>query len=71
MPAGRKARASLRKGGKGLTMRVLPVKATDAMVAAVAGARSPAQVALPSGRSLLVVARRSGAGPYTLGLSGS
>ena len=71
VPAGRKARAFLRKGGAGLTMRVLPVKATDATVAAVRRARPAAQVALPSGRSLLVVARRAGAGPYTLALAGA
>jgi hypothetical protein len=31
----------------------------------------PSEVALPPGRSLVVVARRQGAGPYTLSLSGS
>ena len=36
-----------------------------------ASARAAAQIALPAGRSLLVVARSQGAGPYTLALSGA
>jgi hypothetical protein len=70
VPAGAKARAVLRTGAAGLTMRVLPVTATDAMLAAVPRARPVAQVALPAGRWLLVVARGQGGGPYTLALSG-
>ena len=71
VPAGTTARAVLRTGAAGLTMRRLPVRATDTMLDAVPGAKPTAQVGLPAGRSLLVVARRQGAGPYTLALSGS
>lgn len=71
VPAGTTARAVLRTGAAGLTLRRLPVKATDAMLAAVPGATPTPQVALPGGRSLLVVARSQGAGPYTLALSGT
>ena len=71
VPAGTTARAVLRTGAAGLTMRRLPVKATDAMLDAVPGARPLAQVTLPAGRSLLVVGRNQGARPYTLALSGS
>jgi hypothetical protein len=67
---GHGARAVLRRGGSGLTMRVLPFDAGDAAIAAVAGARSRGgSVAVPAGRHLLVVARSAGAGPYTLKLS--
>jgi hypothetical protein len=62
---GKGARAVLRRGGRGLTLRVLPFHAGDA-----AGARTRgASVAVPPGRHLLVVARSAGAGPYTLKLS--
>jgi hypothetical protein len=72
VPAGTSARAVLRSGGSGLTLGVLPVKATDVQLKAVARTRTRAsQVALPAGRSLLVVARAHGAGPYTLALSGA
>jgi Subtilase family len=72
VPAGASGRALLRDGAAGVTMRVLPVTATDAQLTAVARARpGAAQVALPPGRSLLVVARGAGAGPYTLALSGA
>jgi hypothetical protein len=67
---GKGARAVLRRGARGLTLRVLPFHAGDAAIAAVAGARSRgASVAVPPGRHLLVVARSAGAGPYTLKLS--
>jgi len=69
VPAGVKARAVLRRGGPGLTMRVLPLRTTDAALAAVARARpAGSQMALPPGRHLLVVARAKGAGAYTLAL---
>jgi hypothetical protein len=49
------------------------VKATDALLAGVARARTQAteQIALPAGRSLLVVTRNQGHGPYTLALPGT
>jgi Subtilase family len=72
VPAGAKVTAVLRKGGRGLAIRDLPVSASDAALAAVARQSTRAnQVALPAGRSLLVVARAQGAGAYTLVLSGS
>jgi hypothetical protein len=45
---------------------------TDALLNGVARERTQAaeQVALPTGRSLLVVTRNQGQGPYTLALSG-
>jgi subtilisin family serine protease len=72
VPAGTKARAVLRKGGAGLTLRSLPVKATDVLLARAARTRTrpAAQIALPGGRSLLVVTRGQGQGPYTLAFSG-
>jgi hypothetical protein len=69
VPAGKRGRAVLRRGGRGLTMRVLPFHASDAAIAAVASGPSRAQVALPPGRHLLVVARSQGAGAYTLALA--
>lgn len=72
IPAGAKVRAVLRRGGRGLTMRVLPLHTTDAVLSAVARTRSHgAQMALPAGRHLLVVGRSTGAGPYTLALARS
>ncbi|MDX6627763.1 MAG: serine protease [Gaiellales bacterium] len=72
MPAGKRGRAVIRRGGRGLTMRVLPIHTTDPKLTAVAGMRSHvSQVALHGGRSLLVVARSQGAGAYTLALSGA
>jgi hypothetical protein len=70
VPAGTQARARLRRGAQGVTMRVLPFRASDAAITAVAG-ESPrgAQVVLSPGRHLLVVARSQGAGPYTLTLT--
>jgi hypothetical protein len=69
VPAGVKARAVLRSGAAGVTMRVLPTRTTDASLAAVAlGRPGGSQVALPAGRHLLVVARAKGAGAYTLAL---
>jgi Subtilase family len=70
VPAGKKAHAQLRRGAKGLTMRVLPFRASDAEITAVA-AKGPrgSRIALPPGRHLLVVARAQGADPYTLALS--
>lgn len=68
-PRGKRTRAVLRKGGSGLALRVLPIGANDATVRAVAGSRpGAAQVVLPAGRSLVVVARAQGAGPYRLAL---
>jgi subtilisin family serine protease len=68
VPAGTKA--VLRRGGRGLTLRVLSVSATDKALNAVARKRSRAlQISLPPGRHLLVVARSRGAGPYTLALT--
>jgi hypothetical protein len=71
VPAGTSAQAELSAGGRGLTMRALSVKTTDAKLQAVAGMRGSSPIALPAGRSLLVVARSQGAGPYTLVLSGA
>jgi hypothetical protein len=72
IPAGAKVRAILRRGGRGLTMRLLPLHTTDAALGKVARERSHgAQMALPAGRHLLVVARSGGAGPYTLALARS
>jgi subtilisin family serine protease len=71
VPAGAKAHAILRKGARGLTLRALSVRTTDAVLGAVPQARGrSSQVALPAGRSLVVVTRAQGAGPYTLALSG-
>ncbi len=69
VPAGAHVRAILRKGGRGLAMRVVPVKAGSA--APRARTQQTGQIALPAGRSLLVVTRSRGAGPYTLALSGT
>jgi subtilisin family serine protease len=72
IPAGAKVRAVLRRGGRGLTMRVLPLHTTDAALGAVVRSRSHgAQMALSPGRHLLVVARSTGAGAYTLALARS
>jgi Subtilase family len=73
VPAGTKARAVLRKGGAGVTLRSLSVKASDALLTGVARERTrpTAQIALPTGRSLLVVTRNRGQGTYTLALSGT
>jgi hypothetical protein len=72
VPASTRAQAVLRGGASGLTLAVLPVTAGDRRLQAAAGARTSAShVALPAGRSLLVVARAQGAGPYTLALSGA
>ena len=72
VPAGTKAQAVLRRGGRGVAMQVLPVnKADDAKLLDVA--RLPPRATplpIPAGRSLLVVARSRDAGPYTLALSG-
>jgi len=70
VPAGTTARAVLRAGAQGIAMRVLPIHTTDAKLRAVAGLAHISQVTLQAGRSLLVVARAMGAGPYTLALSG-
>jgi hypothetical protein len=72
VPAGTTARAVLRRGGKGLTLRRLPIRATDAVLTGVPRKRpAGSQITLPAGRSLLVVARGQGAGPYTLALVGA
>jgi Subtilase family len=72
VPAGTTARAVIRRGEQGLALRVLPIHTTDAKLAAVARVRPRAStIALPAGRSLLVVARSQGAGAYTLALSGA
>ena len=52
-------------------MRVLPVTAEDAALRATAGARAASQITLPAGRSLVVVTRRQGAGPYKLAFVGT
>jgi subtilisin family serine protease len=72
VPAGRRGRAVLRRAPRGLVMKRLPVHASDAELEALSRARpGAATVALPPGRSLVVVARNHGAGAYTLALSGS
>jgi hypothetical protein len=72
IPAGRTGRAVLRRGGEGLTMKVLPIDTSDAKLRAVACSRSrTSQVSLGAGRSLLVVGRCQGEGPYRLALSGA
>ena len=72
VPAGTTARAVLRRGGNGLTLRRLPIGATDAVLTGVPRKRpAGGQITLPAGRSLLVVARGQGAGPYTLALVGA
>ena len=72
VPAGTTATAVLRRGGNGLTLRRLPIGATDAVLTGVPRKRpTGGQITLPAGRSLLVVARGQGAGPYTLALVGA
>ena len=72
VPAGTTARAVLRRGGNGLTLRRLPIRTTDAVLTGVPRKRlAGGQITLPAGRSLLVVARGQGAGPYTLALVGA
>jgi subtilisin family serine protease len=72
VPAGTSAKAVLRSDAQGVTLQRLPIGTTNAALDAVADLRAhPSEVALPPGRSLVVVARRQGAGPYTLSLSGS
>jgi len=69
VPRGRHARALLRKAGRGVSVKVLSIHATDADVSR---ARSGAtKAAVPAGTSLVVVTRKQGAGAYTLVLSGS
>ena len=71
VPAGAGVQATLRKGARGLTLRVLRVTATDAQLGVQLRSRAQTgQIAVPAGRWLLVVARAHGAGPYTLALSG-
>ena len=67
--AGRTAHAALRHAAPALAMQVLPLRASDAAIAAVARSRARTSIAVPPGRHLLVVARAQGAGPYTLALS--
>jgi hypothetical protein len=72
VPKGETVRATLRRGARGLTLDVLPVGTTDTRLWVAAGRRSRAsQITLPGGRSILVVGRSQGAGPYTLALSGA
>ena len=72
VPAHKRAQAVLRRAGRGVTVKVLPIHASDADLAAAVRARSGAtRAAVPAGRSLVVVTRGQGAGPYTLALSGS
>ena len=72
VPKGATVRATLRRGARGLTLGVLPTGTTDAKLWAYARGHAPAsQITLPSGRSLLVVGRTKGAGPYRLALSGA
>ncbi len=70
-PAGKKAHAPCcGRARSGLTMRVLPFARDRRGDRGSRGrARRGSQIALPAGRSLLVVARAQGAGPYTLALS--
>ena len=71
VPAGATARAVVRRGGAGVSLHVLRVRTTDAKLAAAARrATRGSQVTLPAGRSLLVVSRTQGQGPYKLALSG-
>jgi hypothetical protein len=71
VPAGATARAALRRGGRGIALQVLGAHATDTELAGVARMRPRASpVALPAGRSLLVLSRSQGSGAYTLALSG-
>jgi hypothetical protein len=72
VPAGTTATAVLRRGGSGLVLRRLPIRTTDPALLGVARMRPVgSQITLPAGRSLLVVARAQGAGPYTLALVGA
>jgi Subtilase family len=72
VPRGATVRATLRGGARGLTLDALPAGTTDAKLWAAARGRPRAsQITLPSGRSLVVVGRNQGAGPYTLALSGA
>jgi subtilisin family serine protease len=72
VPPGTTARAVLLHGGNGLTLRRLPIRTTDAVLTGVPRKRlAGGQITLPAGRSLLVVARGQGAGPYTLALVGA
>jgi hypothetical protein len=71
VPSGATVRATVRRGGRGLALVSLPVGTPQTKLMAVGGLRPrTAPLTLPSGRSLLVVGRREGAGPYTLALSG-
>jgi hypothetical protein len=72
VPKGATVRATLRRGARGLTLGVLPAGTTDAKLWAYArGHAAASQISLRGGRSLLVVGRNKGAGPYTLALSGA
>ena len=73
VPAGRNGRAVLRRGGSGVVLKRLPVGTSDVARSQPSRttARGASQIALPAGRSLVVVARGQGAGAYTLALSGS
>jgi hypothetical protein len=72
VPAGRTVQAMLRGDVRGLMLGVLPVKAGDERLQALAREGTGAShIALPAGRSILVVARAQGAGPYRLALSGA
>jgi hypothetical protein len=72
VPKGATVRATLRRGARGLRLDVLPTGATDLKLRAAARGQSrSSQITLPGGRSLLVVRRSKGAGPYTLALSGA
>ena len=71
VPAGR-GQAVLQRGGQGLTMQRAagPRRRRQARGRRRARARAPRRSPLPAGRSLLVVARSQGQGPYKLALSG-
>jgi Subtilase family len=72
VPSGSKVRAVLRRGGRNLTMRLLPLHTTDAALDAAARSHARGtQLAIPPGRHLLVVARSTGAGSYALALARS
>ena len=62
VPAGRTARAVLRQGGQGLTMRVLPIGASDTQLDAVARMR-PGDLPGRSERGQLAAGRRPRSGP--------
>ena len=61
-PPARRPAPCCARAGPGMTLRLLSMKSTDALLAGVARERTrpTAQIALPTGRSLLVVTREPG-----------